>query len=83
MSELEKRYWVWTSKRKEYRYRRAAALKLIQGVAFGYFQESQVDFGLRLRNTAFESASGQLSVTSFPVQHDCEITVMIIKDDVG
>lgn len=52
-------------------------------MAFEYFQESQVDFGLRLRNTALESASGQLSVASFPVQHDCEITVMIIKDDTG
>lgn len=52
-------------------------------MAFGYFQESQVDFGVKLRNTALENASGQLAVTSFPVWHDCEITVMIIKDDIG
>lgn len=50
-------------------------------MAFGYFQESQVDFGFRLRNTALGSASGQLSVTSFAVPGNCEITVMIIKDD--
>lgn len=52
-------------------------------MALWYFQESQVDFGLRLRNIALESASGQVSVTSFPVQHDCEITVMIIKGDIS
>lgn len=52
-------------------------------MAFGYFQESQVDFVLGLGNTALEGASGQLSVMSFSVQYDCEITLMIIKDGIG
>lgn len=52
-------------------------------MAFGYFQESKVDFGVRLGNTALESTSGQLLVTPFPVRCDSEITLMIIKDGIG